>query len=164
MANTLESLSGKQKIVVHNSAADLVDKTPLQAYQGKTISNIVDAARVPKQKHTVGVDDASVTSENIKSDIIIIPSGFNGTTLNLPGASGGPQKLIEKLELSEVGSTFEFIVINQKNGVVTLGAVTNGTYIGTTDAAAARAIAAQSVAKYLIRAISTTEIEIYRVQ
>jgi hypothetical protein len=164
MANTLESLSGKQKIVVHNSATDLLDKTPLQAYQGKTISNIVDAARVPKQKHTVAVDGTSVNSDNIKSDIIIIPSGFQGTTLDLPGASGGQAKLIEKLELSEVGSTFEFIVINQHNTAVTLGTVTNGTYIGHTDAATAREIGGNAVAKYLIRATSSTVVEIYRVQ
>ena len=36
----LESLNAKSKIVVHNSATDLVDKTPLQAYQGVVVEDV----------------------------------------------------------------------------------------------------------------------------
>ena len=46
MANTLESLSGKSKIVVHNSAADLADKSPLQAYQGAELADVVNFEKV----------------------------------------------------------------------------------------------------------------------
>jgi len=36
----LEALNRKSKIVVHNSATDLVDKTPLEGYQGSTVEDI----------------------------------------------------------------------------------------------------------------------------
>jgi len=42
----LESLNQKSKIVVHNSATDLVDKTPLQAYQGVAVEDVAGFEKI----------------------------------------------------------------------------------------------------------------------
>ena len=46
MANTLETVSTESKLVVHNSATDLVDKTPSQAYQGATVGLVAGHANI----------------------------------------------------------------------------------------------------------------------
>ena len=94
MANTLESLKGTSQLVVHNSATDLKDKSPLQAYQGATVSNIVDAARVAKGEKTLPTNASTLSADSIKNEIVIIPSGLTGGTLSVPAGSGDENKLI----------------------------------------------------------------------
>ena len=51
MANTLEAVSTESKLVVHNSATDLVDKTPNQAYQGATVGLVAGHANIQEGSH-----------------------------------------------------------------------------------------------------------------
>jgi len=51
MANTLETVSTESKLVVHNSATDLVDKTPSQAYQGATVGLVAGHANIQEGNH-----------------------------------------------------------------------------------------------------------------
>jgi len=51
MANTLEAVSTESKLVVHNSATDLVDKTPNQAFQGATVGLVAGHANIQEGSH-----------------------------------------------------------------------------------------------------------------
>lgn len=42
----LEAVNRKSKIVVHNSTTDLVDKTPLEGYQGAAIEDVVNFEKI----------------------------------------------------------------------------------------------------------------------
>jgi len=42
----LEAVNRKSKLVVHNSATDLVDKTPLEGYQGAAIEDVVNFEKI----------------------------------------------------------------------------------------------------------------------
>lgn len=109
MANTLESLKGTSQIVVHNSATDLKDKSPLQAYKGATISQIAKEAR-PVQPNRATLTDADVDpipTDSIDNGIAeITPTADRNKVL--PDAAD----LIEALGLLEVNMSFDFTVIN----------------------------------------------------
>ena len=69
----LESLNGKSKIVVHNSAADLVDKTPLEAYQGVVVEDINFEKVLPNTTANVpGVKGAQEYPNAKKGQSIVI--------------------------------------------------------------------------------------------
>lgn len=165
MANTLESLKGTSQLVVHNSATDLKDKSPLQAYQGVAVSDVVDAARVPKGEKTLPNGATTLSADSIKNEIVIIPSTLTSGTLAVPAGSGDDNKLIEKLELSSEDATFEFIIINQKATDVVLSDPGDVTYVGASDTTTARTLSANTVAKFIIRADDSTQtaVKIYRV-
>ena len=68
----LESLNQKSKIVVHNSATDLTDKTPLQAYEGATVE---DVAGFEKFSYLTPPNETTTTSRTGESVIVITGGG-----------------------------------------------------------------------------------------
>jgi len=61
----LESLNQKSKIVVHNSAADLSDKTPLEAYQGVLVEDVAGFEKITYASNPDGTEQDAVYGESV---------------------------------------------------------------------------------------------------
>tara|TARA_R100000951_G_C2536440_1_gene148004 strand:+ start:41 stop:580 length:540 start_codon:yes stop_codon:yes gene_type:complete len=61
----LESLNQKSKIVVHNSATDLVDKTPLEAYQGVAVEDVAGFEKITYAINPDGTEEDAVYGESV---------------------------------------------------------------------------------------------------
>ena len=158
MANTLESLKGTSQIVVHNSATDLKDKSPLQAYQGATISEIAKEAR-PVQPNRATLTDADVdpisTTDILKGIAEVTPSASRSKVL--PDAAD----LIADLGLTEFGMSFDFTVINLASATHTVTITATGaTGVQSTGS---EVVAAASSARFRIANTSATSCRVYRI-
>ena len=160
MANTLESLSGKTKVAAHNSSVDLVDKSPLQAFQGASFSQIVDLGRIKMNQFDLTDDTESVKVGNLQKEILV----FSGAarTKDLPAAAG----TISTLGLENDNEISEFVIINNGSGDLTLAKPNAGVAIIGPDSTADNnlIIAAGKVGKFLIRrTASNSGVTYYRV-
>ena len=88
MANTLEPLSGSSIVVVHRSDADMVDKTPMQNYQGVTVDALVAAAAPAEKVYRAEVNTATGQTTVFKNttggtiSFVSIGTGNIGTAPN----------------------------------------------------------------------------------
>ena len=157
MANTLESLKGTSQIVVHNSATDLTDKSPMQAYQGKTISEIAKEAR-PVQPNRATLTDSDVdpmsTDDILKGIAEITPTADR--TKVLPDAD----VLISALGLTNFGMSFDFTVINLGASNTVTVTATGATSVQSTGS---EVVAAASSARFRIANTSATSVRVYRI-
>jgi len=157
MANTLESLSGQSLVVAHNSATDLKDKTPQQAYRGASVSQLATAARITQGAEATA-DSGTISGSNILTRMV---TSTPASALNLD--TSGAATLITKLSLENKDDSFEFTVINLSSAnVATLVDTAAGvSLIG------AGAIAVNSSAQFRVRRTSdigaTASVKIYRV-
>ena len=78
----LEAVNQKSKVVVHNSATDLVDKTPLEGYQGAAIE---DVAGFEKFSYQTPPDETTTTSKTGESVIVITGGGVPSRYICLGG-------------------------------------------------------------------------------
>jgi hypothetical protein len=144
-------------VVAHNSAADLKDKTPLQAYQGATVTQLATAARVTQGAEAT-VNSGTISGANILTRIV---SSTPASSLDL--ATSGATTLISKLSLENKDDSFEFTVINlHASNVATLVDSAAGvTLVG------AGAVAGASSAQFRVRRTSVIgagdAVKIYRV-
>ena len=158
MANTLESLSGTTKVAAHNSSVDLVDKSPLQAFQAASFSQIVDLGRI--RMNEVGLDDNTdpITTGNLNKEILIF--GGAARTKGLPNAAG----IISSLGLENDNEVAEFLIINNGSGSLTLTKGAGTTAQGPNSTADSNLIVANGkVGKFIIRRTASDAITIYRV-
>ena len=110
MANTLEAIKGQSAIVVHRSGTDLVDKTPFQNYQGKTVNDVITAARpIQTKPHPETAATSLTTTELLNKIMNLNPGSDAGVTYNLPNATS----LIADLDLAVEGASFDFSVVNR---------------------------------------------------
>ena len=157
MANTLEGLKGTSQIVVHNSATDLTDKSPLQAYRGATISQIAKEAR-PVQPNRATLSDSDVdpmsTADILKGIAEVTPTVDR--TKVLPDAAD----LITDLGLTEFGMSFDFTVINLAPANTVTITATGATSVQSTGN---EVVAAASSARFRIANTSATSVRVYRI-
>ena len=156
MANTLETLGGASTVAVHRSGTDLKDKTPLQNYQGATISELVAAAR-PAQgaEHTDENTSTTLLAAEIATGICPPTPGDASQTLTFDI----PANLIANttLDLTVDNATFQFSIINESANLIKVAAGTGNTYVVHTD------IPAKGAARFMTRRTSSTACKIYRI-
>ena len=163
MANTLETLGGASTVAVHRSGTDLKDKTPLQNYQGATVSALVTAAR-PTQgaEATTANDTSAVTAANILTGIIKCTPNADRSK-----ATDTAANLISTLGLVADNDSFDFsfinlstthnVILSAGSGVTLLGQM--GIFAQDT---AADAISI-GVGRFRVRRTSSTAVTIYRI-
>ena len=127
MANTLESLKATSKIIVHNSATDLTDKSPLQHYQGATISELVTTARIPQENESTLTATGAINYSTIAKRIVeVTPSGGN-ITLTTQAAGQADTNL----GFVNFNDSFDFSVINtHASNTATIAAGNNTIILG----------------------------------
>jgi|TARA_R100000482_G_C5024489_1_gene101275 hypothetical protein len=164
MANTLETLGSASTVAVHRSGTDLKDKTPLQNYQGATVSALVTAAR-PTQgaEATTANDTSAVTAANILTGIVKCTPGSSDKTK----ATDTAANLISTLGLVADNDSFDFsfinlstthnVILSAGSGVTLLGQM--GIFAQDT---AADAISI-GVGRFRVRRTSSTAVTIYRI-
>jgi hypothetical protein len=165
MANTLETLGSASTVAVHRSGTDLKDKTPLQNYQGATVSELVAAAR-PTQgaEATAANDDTAVTAANILTGIIKCTPSTDRSK-----ATDTAANLISTLGLTEDNASFDFVFINlatDGTSAVTLTAGSGITLVGRMVIMAQDATEdaiSEGVAQFRVRRTSSTAVTIYRI-
>jgi len=158
MANTLESLSGTTKVAAHNSSVDLVDKSPLQAYQAASFSQIVDLGRIRMNEVILSDDTVAIKVGDLNKEILV----FSGAarTKDLPNAAG----IISSLGLENDNEVIEFLIINNGSGALTLTKGTGTTAQGPNSTADDNLIITNGkVGKFIIRRTASDAITIYRV-
>ena len=74
----LEAVNRKSKIVVHNSATDLVDKTPLEGYQGAALEDVVNFEKIVDDLSGVTKTDARAQALKYGESFFQITAGNNG--------------------------------------------------------------------------------------
>ena len=155
MANTLETLGGTSTVAVHRSGTDLKDKTPLQNYQGATISELVAAAR-PAQgaEHTDENTSTVLTAAEIATGLLPSTPGDASQTLTFDS----PANLIANatLDLTVDNATFQFSIINESANVLTVAHGGN-TYVGHAT------LPAKGSVRFMIRRTSSSACTIYRI-
>jgi len=157
MANTLQSLTGVSLVVAHNSAADLKDKTPLQAYQGATVTELATAARITQGAEATA-NSGTISGANMLTRIVTTTPA---SALNLD--TSGAQTLITKLSLENKDDSFEFTVINlhASNAATLVGSAAGVTLVGS------GVVAGASSAQFRVRRTSEIgagdSVKIYRV-
>ena len=156
MANTLETLGGASTVAVHRSGTDQKDKTPLQNYQGATISELVAAAR-PAQgaEHTDENTSTVLTAAEIATGLLPSTPGDASQTLTFDSSAN----LIANatLDLTVDNATFQFSIINESGNVLTVAAGTSNTYVGHAT------LPAKGAVRFMIRRTSSTACTIYRI-
>ena len=110
MANTLEPLSGSSVVVVHRSGSDMVDKTPMQNYQGVTVDALVAAAAPAEKVYRAEVNTATGQTTVFKNttggtiSFVSIGTGNIGTAPNATLFGGDYQVYVsatDKANLSD---------------------------------------------------------------
>tara|TARA_R100000951_G_scaffold19419_1_gene16232 strand:- start:63 stop:524 length:462 start_codon:yes stop_codon:yes gene_type:complete len=126
MANTLESLKATSKIIVHNSATDLTDKSPLQYYQGATISELVTTARIP-QDTPPALTGGSINFSVIAKGVVIADASSGNITLTTQAAGQAD----DHLGFVNFNDSFDFSIINtHASNTATLATGNNVTIVG----------------------------------
>ena len=158
MANTLESLSGISLVAAHNSATDLTDKTPLQAYRGATVSQLATAARIA-QKGPQDLNTGEITAAFMLKRIITTTPASASVTLTTQDASN----MISTLSLADQNDSFEFSIINlhASNVVVLDDGATSVSIVG--NATVAGATSGQFRIRRTSKIGATDSVVIYRV-
>jgi len=127
MANTLESLKATSKIIVHNSATDLTDKSPLQYYQGATISELVTAARTPQIDPTTLTATGNLNFSVIAKGIVEVTPSSGNITLTTQGAG----QVDSNLGFINNNDSFDFAIINtHASNTATIATGSNVTILG----------------------------------
>lgn len=160
MANTLETLKGQSLVAAHNSTADLVDKTPLQAYRGATVSQLATAARIAQKAAHPENATATLTADELLNRIIT-SSTAAAVTLTLPTAAD----MVSTLTLEKKNDSFEFTVINTGSSNDITVAVPGSS--GVDAIIGSVTVAANSSAQFRIRAVNVTalseNVQVFRV-
>lgn len=142
MANTLESLKATSKIIVHNSATDLTDKSPLQYYQGATISELVTTARIPQENPSTLTATGSLTFSVIAKRIVEVTPSSGNITLTTQAAGQADAHL----GFVNFNDTFDFSIINTDgSNTATIAGGNNVTIFGNA------AVAANTSAQFRVR-------------
>jgi len=161
MANTLETLKGQSLVAAHNSTADLVDKTPLQAYRGATVSQLATAARIAQKPAIAKNTSATLNGADDLKNRIITSSTAGAVTLTLPTAA----QMVSSLTLEKNNDSFEFTVINTGGSNAITVAVPSSA--GVDALIGSGNVAANSSAQFRIRAVDVTasseNVQVFRV-
>jgi|TARA_R100000081_G_scaffold1313_2_gene792 hypothetical protein len=116
MANTLEAIKGQSAIVVHRSGSDLVDKTPFQNYQGKTVNDVITAARPIQTKPHAETAGTTLTAAELSAGIVQVNPGDASQTFTLDNATN----LISGLDLAVEGASFDVSFINRSSNATNI--------------------------------------------
>ena len=115
MANTLEPLSGSSIVVVHRSDADMVDKTPMQNYQGVTVNALVAAAAPAEKVYRAEVNTATGVAKVLKNTTgetityIGIGPGNIGTAVNATLFGGDYDVYVSATDKAGTGDNLSFV-------------------------------------------------------